>query len=133
MKIVMVVNNELPLGLIANTTAVLGVSLGNSTKDLVGNDCIDKDGNNHPGVTKVPIPVLSANRLKMSEIFQAANQNEKIDLLNFNHVAQSCRNYSEYSDKLSQTRTNDIEYSGICLAGPQKEINRLIGSLALLR
>ncbi|MEN6384757.1 MAG: DUF2000 family protein, partial [Phycisphaerales bacterium] len=63
MKIVMVINKELPLGLVANTAAVLGISLGKMfQQDIVGCDIQDGDGNIHSGITAKTIPVLAGNR-----------------------------------------------------------------------
>lgn len=59
MKIVMLVNKELPLGLIVNTAAVLGVSLGKLKNELVGEDYLDKVNCIHPGIAKSAIPLPS--------------------------------------------------------------------------
>lgn len=52
LKTVMIVNKELPVGLIANTTAVLGISLGNLFPDIVGHDIQDADGGGEETVAK---------------------------------------------------------------------------------
>jgi AraC-like DNA-binding protein len=49
MKVVMIIDKELPLGLIANTAAVLGASLGKMVDGLIGGDLRDADGNVHLG------------------------------------------------------------------------------------
>lgn len=58
MKIVMVINKELPIGLIANTAAVLGISAGKIYEEIVGDDIQDSDGNIHTGITTKTIPIL---------------------------------------------------------------------------
>lgn len=58
MKCVMIVDEDLPIGLIANATAVLGISLSQEKEGLVGDAVIDGDGNWHLGITNVAIPIL---------------------------------------------------------------------------
>ncbi len=133
MKIVMVVNNELPAGLIANTTAVLGISLGNLPLDLIGDDCLDSDHYTHKGITKESIPVLSSNANYLSKIYRMCLDMEDIELIGFNTIAQSCRDYNEYMGKLSNARNSELTYSGLCLYGKRKKIDRMTGSLGLLK
>lgn len=62
MKIVMVISKELPLGLVANTAAVLGISLRKIfQQDIVGCDIQDANGNVHIGITGQTIPVLGGS------------------------------------------------------------------------
>ncbi|MBU3951385.1 MAG: DUF2000 domain-containing protein [Proteobacteria bacterium] len=133
MKVVMVVNKELPAGLVANTTAVLGITLGNLNKDLIGPDCMDKEQVCHKGITQETIPVLGADTDVLKKIYHSSIKNEHVDLIDFNQTAQKCRDYSDYTQKLMNTRNSDLEFSGLCLSGPDKEINRLTGSLGLYR
>lgn len=51
----------MPLGLIANTSAVLAISIGNKNKKIVGEDVLDKDEYIHRGITQVSIPVLKGD------------------------------------------------------------------------
>jgi hypothetical protein len=43
MKIVMLIDRDLPIGLIANTAAVLGITIGTLYGDIVGKDTYDAD------------------------------------------------------------------------------------------
>ena len=61
MKCVMVIDEELPLGLIANTAAVLAMSIGDKIKGIIGDDVRDGDGQLHRGITNLPIPLLKGN------------------------------------------------------------------------
>ena len=56
----MLVDEALSLGIIANTTAILGTTLGKRLPDIVGLDVADKDGNAHLGIVKIPVPILKA-------------------------------------------------------------------------
>ena len=69
MKIAMVIAKELPLGLVANTAAVLGISLSKMfPQDIVGPDVLDLDGKIHVGITAQTIPVLAGSREQIKNI-----------------------------------------------------------------
>lgn len=133
MKIVMVVNNELSVGLAANTTAVLGISLGNDKKEIIGPICKDGSGIVHKGITSKTIPILGTNGKTLKLIYNKSIQDSLVDVIDFNQVAQGCRSYSDYLHKLLNTDNKDIEFSGLCLSGPTKQIEKLTGSLSLYR
>lgn len=63
-KCVFIVDKTLPLGLVANTCAVLSLSLGKNHPELVGDNLHDKDGNIHAGITTVVMPVLGIDGAK---------------------------------------------------------------------
>ncbi len=62
LKCVMVIDNRLPAGLIANTAAILGISLGRNMPQVVGADVHDQDGGLHPGIIEFPVPILKGPR-----------------------------------------------------------------------
>ena len=133
MKTVMIINKELPPGLAANTTAVLGITLGSHNRDIVGSDCMDREKVCHKGITKRTIPVLGADRDVLKKIYHACVENEQVELIDFNEIAQKSKDYRDYTRQLSATRPGDLEFSGLCLSGSAKQINRLTGSLGLYR
>ena len=61
-KCVLVIDGTLPLGLIANTAAILGITLGKQLPQAVGPDVRDKSGRAHLGITALPVPILRADR-----------------------------------------------------------------------
>lgn len=134
-KTVMIVNKELPLGLIANTTAVLGISLGRLLPDIVGPDILDGDGRIHRGITNKTVPILSGSKEQIKAIRDQllANQDREIITIDFSEIAQKCLAYSEYVRYLAAVPATDLYYLGICLYGPAKKVNKLSGNLGLLR
>ena len=46
-KCVMILDESLPLGLIANTAAIMGITLGKQLPEVVGADVADRSGNLH--------------------------------------------------------------------------------------
>ncbi|WP_018703957.1 DUF2000 domain-containing protein [Anaeromusa acidaminophila] len=136
MKLVMVINRDLPLGLVANTAAVLGISLSKIyQEDIVGGDIVDADGNLHLGITAQTIPILSASREQVKEIRETMFEPAfaEVAAIDFSEAAQRCLNYDQYMRSLSQLSAEELFYLGVCMYGPKKKVNKLTGSLPLLR
>jgi hypothetical protein len=132
-KCAIVVSAELPAGLAANAASVLSVTLGHRVDGLVGADVKDADGVAHPGVIYLPLPILVAPREKVAAIVQTAAHEDEVFFVSFSALAQSCRNYEEYVGRMAATATADLDSVGVGLHGPRKRVNRLVGSLPLLR
>lgn len=56
-KCVMVIDEDLPLGIIANTAAIMGITLGKQIPEVVGVDVYDRTGNGHLGIIEFPVPI----------------------------------------------------------------------------
>lgn len=131
-KCVMVIDEDLPLGLIANTA---GITLGKHIPEAVGCDVLDKDGNSHLGIITFPVPVLKASKEKLKEIRKQLFQQEFTDLtvVDFSDVAQGINVYEEFCSKAAMTEEKQFQYMGIGICGQKKKVNKLTGSLPLLR
>ena len=57
-KCVMVMDEALPLGFLANTAAILGITLGKHIPESVGPAVADKSGHSHLGIIQIPVPIL---------------------------------------------------------------------------
>lgn len=134
-KCVMVVDENLPLGIIANTTAILGNTLGSHYPNAVGKDVLDKNENEHLGIIEIPIPILKGNKEFLNNLRNTLYNEEYKDMIvaDFSDVAQSCKTYDEYIDKISKIESNNINYFGIAIYGTKKQVNKLTGSIGLLR
>ena len=132
-KSVIVVDNELPIGLAMNTVSIVGVSLGRLVTNLVGPDLISKDNVNYSGVVYTPLPILASCRNTLSDIFAHFKEEEHCIVMPFSRLAQSCKTYLEYEDKISNADSFKIELSGIGIVGPKKLINKFTGNLPLYK
>lgn len=134
-KCVIVLDGGLPGGLAANTAAILGISLGKALPEMVGAGVADGSGREHPGIVAFPVPVLRGTEESLRQIRQRLEEPAFRDLtaVDFSALAQSCKTYEEYQERMSRTPEGDLRYLGIALCGPKKEVNRLTGSMPLLR
>lgn len=134
-KCVMIIDEDLPLGMIANTAGIMGITLGKHIPETVGPDVLDKSGKNHLGIIQIPVPVLKADKEKIREIRERLYQPEFSDLtvVDFSDVAQSCNVYDEFIEKASNAEEKEFDYFGIGICGVKKLVNKLTGNLPLLR
>ncbi len=134
-KCVMVIDESLPLGIIANTAGILGLTLGKQVPETVGPQVLDKSGCPHLGIIQIPVPILKANSEKIKEIRQRLYQPEFHGLIvaDFSDVAQSCNVYEDYIEKSASVEESGFTYFGIGICGEKKLVNKLTGSLPLLR
>jgi uncharacterized protein DUF2000 len=132
-KCAIVVSEELSTGLAVNAAGVISTTLGHRVDGLVGADVKDADGVAHPGIIHVPLPILTAPRAEVAAIVRAVADDDEVFFVSFSALAQSCRTYDEYTAKMTATATADIDSVAIGLHGPRKRVNRLVGSLPLLR
>lgn len=135
MKCVMIINSELPIGIVANTSAILGITLGKYIPEQIGEDVTDASGQSHLGIITIPVTILRGDKGTLKDLRKRLYSPEFADLItvDFSDVAQSCNVYSEYISKASITTEQDHTYFGIVIYGNQKKVNKLTGFMPLLR
>jgi hypothetical protein len=134
-KCVMVIDAELPLGLIANTAAVLALTLGKRIDGIIGPDVLDAEGHVHAGITNQPIPILKGNKdiIRQIKIKTMTTGPTELLVVDFSNAAQTTTTYQDYTEKIMQFTTEQLDYLGIALWGNKKIVNKLTGSMPLLR
>lgn len=134
-KCVMVIDERLPVGLIANTAAILGITLGRERGEVVGHDVYDAGGNRHLGIIEFPVPILRAAPEAIRALRERlyAPEFSAVTAVDFSDLSQGCKTYEEYRDKMSAAGESSLRYYGAALIGPKKLVNKLTGSLPLLR
>lgn len=134
-KCVMVLDEELPLGMLANTAGIMGITLGKHFPEAVGENVQDKSGNEHLGIITFPVPILKASKERIQTIREQLYQPQfsGLTVVDFSDVAQSCNVYDEYIKKAAEVEEKDHVYYGVGICGDKKLVNKLTGNLPLLR
>lgn len=135
MKCVMIIDSELPIGIMANTSAILGITLGKHIPRQVGADVIDASMQSHLGIITIPVAILRGDKQILKDLRERLYNSEFDDLVvaDFSDVAQGCNIYSEYVAKAAITPEQEHNYFGIALYGNKKKINKLTGFMPLLK
>ena len=130
----MVIDEHLPLGIIANTAAIMGITLGKKMPEVVGADVTDKTGKEHLGIIEFPVPILKGNVESIKAICEKLYEPDFSDVtvVDFSDLAQSCKTYDEFISKMKDVSEVNLNYFGIAICGTKKKINKLTGSMALL-
>lgn len=131
----MVIDEHLPLGMIANTAAIMGITLGKNLPEVVGADVTDQTGNEHLGIIEFPVPILKGNIESMKTIRERLYEPEFSDVtvVDFSDLAQSCKTYEEFTKKINIIPEPELNYFGLAICGSKKKVNKLTGSMPLLR
>ncbi|MFT4274222.1 MAG: DUF2000 domain-containing protein [Pantoea sp.] len=129
----LVIDQQLPAGLAMNAASVIGISFGKWIENLVGPDMHSQDGEYYPGVIYAPLPVLLAQGNYLRELQQNCANDAEIFTMPFSALAQSCKTYDEYGERIASAHSDHIELVAIGLIGPKKKITRLTGNLKLYR
>ena len=134
-KCVMVIDESLPLGIIANTAAILGITLGRQMPEVVGADVTDQSGHVQLGIIEFPVPILRGTTESIKEMREKLYQPDYADLtvVDFSDLAQGCKTYEEFIEKMSGVPESELQYFGVAICGEKKKVNKLTGSLPLLR
>jgi len=134
-KAVLIIDSELPTGIIANTAAILGITLGFKHQCIIGEDITDASSQNHLGITNIPIPVLKGTKSLLKELLAEvkSKHHNDVTVIDFSKTAQLSTDYDDYTLKARNLASDKFEYLGIGMYGPKRILNKLTGSIALLR
>ena len=119
-KCVLVIDEAMPRGLAANTAAILGITWGRLRPELVGEDVTDAAGAIHPGIIRTPVPVLSGRPETFQTLRRQLAELEFADVaaVDLTDLAQSCRTYGEFIEKMARTGPGELRYLGMGLMAP---------------
>ena len=131
-KCVVIIDDELPIGLMVNTAMIMGLTLGKMHPELIGDNVLDQDRKNHLGITEYPIPVLKANKALLKEIREKTYDLD-LTVVDFSDIAQSCKDYEDYIIKMKCCSSDQLQYLGLAIYGDKKKLNKLTGNMPLLR
>ncbi len=135
LKIAVILNPDLPIGLIANTAAVVSIGLGAANPEVAKAELNDKTGFRFSMSADRPVPILQASReaLQTLRIKAAETQPDSGRLVVFPAFARQLHNIRYYMEALPGRDLNGENLDGVGLLGPSKWVNSLTGHLGLLR
>ena len=134
-KCVMVIDEQLPLGIIANTAAVMGITLGKAMPEVVGADVRAESGHTHLGIIEFPVPILRGSPESIKALREKLYEPDfqALTVVDFSDLAQSCKTYDEFIGRMAQVPESTLQYFSVAVCGAKKKVNKLTGSLPLLR
>lgn len=132
MKIVIVLDEKLPAGIMANTAAALAMSCSRKIPGIIGKDVTDADMNIHPGLLTMPVPVLSSNAEQLGEIKRTASD-AGLDVISFTDIAARSRSYDSYIESMASSGSADLKYLGLCIFGDTCKVRSITGALPLVK
>ncbi|MBI3379124.1 DUF2000 domain-containing protein [Candidatus Gottesmanbacteria bacterium] len=133
LKIVIVIDSTLGIGLSANRAAVLATGLTAHVPNMIGPDINTKDGKTLLGITQIPIPILASR--SDTSFLSLANRSEGLGckVILFLTRAQGLRSYDEYMDSVSQVNFDELDIDAIAIYGDTKAVTKITGNLPTLR
>ncbi len=132
--IAIVVDPSLAIGLIANTVATIAVGLG-AVEPAFGNVTLtDAAGRLIKNSANRPVPILQAPAEAIrATLLRALPTREGEIVVPFPQFARSLHDFAAYQAQLAARDLATETIEGLGLAGPEKWVKSLTGSLKLLR
>ena len=56
-----------------------------------------------------------------------------LTVVDFSDLAQDCKTYNEFMEKMKNVSETELNYLGIAICGAKRKVNKLTGSMPLLR
>jgi hypothetical protein len=133
-RLAIIVDPGLPLGLLANTVATIGAGIGAVMPALGGTVLTDAAGRSVHNSAALPAPILqAAPEAIRGVLLKALPVPEGATVVAFPQFARAIHQFADYR-ALFPSRDLEAEIiDGIGLAGPDKWVRSLTGSLKLLR
>ncbi len=134
MRVAIIVNPELPPGLIANTIGAIAIGLGAKLPALGNSQLTDRDRKVLDTSSNRPVPVLQAP----SDVIAVAMRRalpipEGAAVVPFPAFARALHDFDEYRTIFPEKSLDAEEIDGLGLAGPTRWVRSLTGAFKLLR
>jgi hypothetical protein len=129
-KAAIIINPEMPTGLLANAVACISSGLFLKGDDFVGKQ-IEGIGISYIPITKIPILILKPGIIPLVDLCKQA---QKIELkyMAFTREAQTTTNYEEYTARVRGKNISNVVLVGLGVIGLEEKVNSLTGNLPML-
>ncbi len=133
-RIAIIVDPSLPLGLIANTVATIGIGIGAVERDFGDISLTDIAGRAVKTSATRPVPILQAPAGGMvSLLLKALPAPEGAIVVPFPRFARHLHAFCDYHTQFPERDLATETIDGLGLAGTERWVRSLTGSLKLLR
>ncbi|WP_119307664.1 DUF2000 domain-containing protein [Cohaesibacter haloalkalitolerans] len=135
LRLAIVINPDMPVGLIANTASAIAIGLGARQPLLAGRSLADQAGRSVDVSSCLPVPILQATQETMGALLLKAlgSRDDVGAVVPFPAFARSLHDYADYEKTFPDRDLSGEPIDGLGLVGPTKWIRSLTGSLKLLR
>lgn len=130
-KAAIIINPEMPVGLLANAVACIASGLFVNGEEFVGEEIEGKDVTFIP-ITKIPILILKPGNTPLADLCRKA-QSLGLIYMAFTREGQSTTNYEEYIIRVKGKSLDEVTLVGLGVVGTPEKVNSLTGSLPMLR
>lgn len=133
-RLAIIVNPELPPGLIANTVAAISIGIGAAIPALGARRLADRHDRKIDISSNLPIPILQADGGAIqSLLLKALSETNPRAIVPFPAFARALHSYSDYERTFPERDLAGEVIDGLGLAGPVRWVRSLTGSLRLLK
>ncbi len=133
-RLAIVINPTLPLGLIANTAGAISIGLGAKFPVLAARQLTDREERTIDISSNMPVPILQADAETIRFLLlKTLPVEDDRAIIPFPAFARSLHDYREYEATFPNRDLAGEAIDGLGLAGPSKWVKSLTGSLKLLR
>lgn len=133
-RVVIIVDPLLPLGMLANTVAAIGIGIGAANSELGDLRLTDASGRSVTISANRPVPILQAPTDVIGALLiKSLPAPEGGIAVPFPEFARNLHEFEDYAKQFPFRNLELEQLSGLGLAGPAKWVNSLTGSLKLLR
>jgi hypothetical protein len=133
-RLAIVVDPALPPGIVANTVATIGVGIGAVAPMLGSTLLTDTTGRSIHNSADRPVPILQATpEIIRGVLLKALPAPEGAFVIVFPQFARAIHSFAEYQALFPQKDLAVETIEGLGIAGPDKWVRSLTGSLKLLR
>lgn len=135
LRLAIVVNPQLPQGLLANTVGAVAIGIGAKLPVLAARQLEDGRGRRIDVSSTLPVPILQADdetlrRLMLKALDGAGPVSAVVP---FPAFARALHVYADYESSMPERDLGEEKIDGLGIAGPAKWVKSLTGALKLLR
>lgn len=128
-RCVIVVDEALSPGKASNAAAVVAFTLGQRHGHLVGAQLLDSEGQAHPGLIPIGIPILKATDRQLIELRRKSLGH--CDVVAFPVEGQATTDYLAFLEAVRALPGDSLRYLAVGMVGGRKKIGKLVGGFAL--